>query len=682
MAKQMDPLVEMRKRYERAKEQTLESYDRALQDIKFVAVPGHQWDSKLKTRRGDRPCYEFPKLLGHTRQVINEMRQQRPQGKVRGVEESDQALAEIMQGMCRNIEDVSNADQAYDIAFEAAVQGGFGVWRVTTAYSEEGSFDQDIFITAIRNPFSVRFDPAAVKIDRRDSNFVFVEELIPESEYEAKYGKDIKDFDDDTSARDWREAGQVRIAEYWYKKPVKRRLLALSSGDQIFADELASDGVAVTDVDALLQQNGLTIVKEREVESHKVCMRMTNGAEFLTEESEFPCQHIPIVPVWGNIQNIEGVDYWQGMVRQNKDQQRLHNVHRTAMTEAVAKAPKAPYILKMKWIKGLESFWNKANAEDYPYLPVNDNAESMPERSKQAEVPAALMQLAALDNEDIKASTGIYNASLGAQSNETSGRAINARKAQGAVSTFNYIDNLNYSIRYTYEILIDMIPQVYDTPRAVRILGADGGEKWKQLYQTVQDPQTGQPVMINDISKGKYDVAVTVGPSYATQRMESVDAFTQLAGQIGPISPTVGMLLAYQVLKNLDLPGSEDVSDAFRHQLVSQGLLPPKEGEQPPQPPPPDPRIEAEVGKINAEAGRAHADAQKTQVETQLMPALTAAKVGQSQQAAASDNVQAIKQYHEMLLQGQRIDKIPDNTPSIDAANGMQMPAAGDFQQQ
>lgn len=682
MAKSIDPLVEMRKRYDRAKEQTLESYDRALQDIKFVAVPGHQWDEKLRKRRSERPCYEFPKLLGHTRQVINEMRQQRPQGKVRGVEESDQALAEIMQGMCRNIEDVSNADQAYDIAFEASVQGGFGAWRISTDYSDEGSFDQDIFVKPIRNPFSVRFDPASVAIDRRDSNFVFVEELIPESEYEAKYGKDIKDFDSDNEAKDWREAGQVRIAEYWYKKPTKRRLLALSSGDQIFADELASDGVAVTDVDALLQQNGLTIVKEREVDSHKVCMRITNGSEFLTEESAFPCQYIPIVPVWGNIQNIEGVDYWQGMVRQNKDQQRLHNVHRTAMTEAVAKAPKAPYILKMKWIKGLESFWNKANAEDYPYLPVNDNAESMPERAKQAEVPAALMQLAALDNEDIKASTGIYNASLGAQSNETSGRAINARKAQGSVSTFNYIDNLNYSIRYTYEILIDMIPQVYDTPRAVRILGQDGGEKWKQLYQTVHDPQTGQPVMINDISKGKYDVAVTVGPSYATQRMESVDAFTQLAGQIGPISPTVGMLLAYQVLKNLDLPGSEDVSDAFRHQLVSQGLLPPKEGEQPPQPPPPNPVIVAQANKANAEAQRATADTAKTQMETQLMPALTAAKVGQAQQSASAAQTQAIKQYHEMLLQGQRIDRMPDNTPSIDAANGMQMPAAGDFQQQ
>lgn len=611
--KDTDRLDEMRKRRRRAVECSSTLYDLAAEDIKFVVKPGAQWDAALRARRGDRPCYEFPKLQGHTRQVINEMRQTRPQGKIRGTEEGDRGLAELMQGLCRNIESVSNAEQAYDIAFETAVQGGMGVWRLRTDYLTQDDFDQDILIEPIRNPFSVRFDPAANEIDRRDGLFAFVDEFIPREEAESEYGDaDWAGFDDNPDCNDWREAGKVRRSEYWYKKPLKRELWALSSGAVVYADEAGMTAEELAQID-------IKIVKTRTVDTHKVYMQLTNGHEFLSEPYEFPSKFIPIVPVWGNIQNIDGEDYWQGMVRPSKDQQRLHNVHRTAMTEAVAKAPKAPYILKPKWIKGLENFWNRANADDFPWLPIRDDADGVPERSRQAEVPAALIQLAAMDNDDMKAATGQYDASLGARSNETSGIAINSRKMQGATATFNYIDNLSYAIKFTYEILIDMIPKVYDTPRVVRVLGDDGGEKWKQLYQEVQDPETGQMVVLNDISKGKYDVTVTVGPSYATQRMEAVEAFSQLAGQIGSSFPAIGPLLAFQVVKNLDLPGSEEVQTALHKALVAQGLMPPKEGEQPPAPPPPDPRMEAQVKKIMADAERAAADADKTRAETQAV---------------------------------------------------------------
>lgn len=602
-------LTEMRKRYQRASEHVASLYDKAREDIKFVAVPGNQWDSALKQRRGDRPTYEFPKLQGHVRQVINEMRQARPQGKVRGTEESDRALAELMQGICRNIESVSNAEQAYDIAYEAAVQGGFGAWRICTDYARDDDFELDIFIRPIRNPFAVKFDPAAVEIDRRDAQFAFVEELIGEDEFKRRYPKaDLRDFETERDAKDWRQAGRVRIAEYWWKQPLKRELLALDDGRVVFRDELGLD-------DAQMAEAGLRVIKRREVESHKVMMRLTNGADWLTEPYEFPSKFIPIVPCWGVIQNIDGEDHFMGLVRPAKDQQRLHNVHRTATIEAVAKAPKAPFVLKLGWIKGLEHFWKRANAEDYPYLPVNDTADGLPQRAQQAEVPAALIQLAAMDNDDIKAATGIYDASLGARSNETSGKAIFERKQQGAMATFHFVDNLAYAIRYTYEILVDMIPRVYDTPRVVRVLGADGGEKWKQLYQEVTDPATGQTVVVNDLRKGKYDVVVTVGPSYATQRMEAVEQFTQLAGQIGPAFPAIAPLMAYMVVKNLDLPGAEELDEALRKALVGQGLLPPKEGEEPPQAPPPDPRLEAQVKKLIADAEKAAAGAEKTRAE-------------------------------------------------------------------
>lgn len=666
-----DALAEMRKQYVRAAEYAVELDDEANADIKFVVVPGNQWDQKLKQRRGDRPCYEFPKLSSHIRQIVNEMREGRPQGKVRGTEESDRGLAEIMQGLCRNIESLSNAEQAYDVAYEAAVQGGKGVWRIVTDYADDDDFEQDIRVRPVRNPFSVKFDPAATEIDRRDGLFCFVEEMIPEAEFKRKYPHaDIADFDLDDDCKDWREAGQVRVAEYWYKEPVKRRLLALSNGETVFADE-------IPDAENTLTANGLQIVKEREVSSHKVMMRLTSGSAWLTDPQEFPSKYIPIIPCWGAIQNIDGKDYYKGAVRESKDQQRLHNVHRTAMTEAVAKAPKAPFILKMKWIKGLENFWNRANSDDFPYIPIRDDADGVPERSKQAEVPAALIQLANMDNDDIKAATGQYDASLGARSNETSGVAINQRKQQGSTATFNYVDNLGYAIRYTYEILCDMIPRVYDTPRAVRILGEDGGAKWKQLYQEVTDPVTGQTVVLNDISKGKYDVVVTVGPSFATQRMEAVENYANMVGQLGGAFPPLAAILAYQVVKNTDLPGSEEVDKAMRKLLVGQGLLEPAEGEEPPPPPappPPDPRMEAQVQKMMAEADKYTAQADKTRVETQI--AIPQAQAGMDRSSAETDKLNLDNAIHPGQLPRMARESLPPLPPPMQSA---ETPPQGGF---
>lgn len=621
-------LTEMRRRYRLASDHVRESYDLSRDDVRFVSVPGNQWDAKLKQRRGDRPTYEFPKLAGHVRNVVNEMRQGRPQGKVRGAEESDRALAEIMNGICRNIESTSNAEQAYDIAYEMAVQGGVGYWRIVTDYAHDDDFEQDIFVKPVRNPFSVKFDPAAVELDRRDAAYCFVEELISVADFERRYpSASVNDFDSDGDRTDWRDADQVRIAEYWEKVPQKRKLWALSDGRVIYADEIAkSMGLEEDEALASLFASGVQVVREREVDSHKVVMRLTNGGEWLGEPHEFPSKFIPIVPVWGNVYNVDGEDVFYGMVRPNKDQQRLHNVHRTAAIEAVAKSPKAPFIVKLKWIKGLESFWRRANSEDFPYLPVHDDADMMPQRAAQAEIPAALLQLAAMDNEDIKASTGQYDASLGARSNETSGRAIAQRKAQGATATFNYVDNLAYAIRYSTEIMIDMIPRVYDTQRVVRVLGPDGGEEWKKLYEEVIDPQTGQTVVLNDISKGKYDVVTSVGPSYATQRMEMAEMMTALLGQVGPAFPPLAPVIAHYIIKSMDGPGAEEMGDLVRTMLVKQGLLPPEEGDEPPPPPQPNPKDMADAEKAASQAQLYAAQAEGQQIEnagaTQALRAL------------------------------------------------------------
>jgi hypothetical protein len=629
-----DDLDEVRTRYNAAREACEALYNAADDDVRFVTIPGEQWDEALKARRRNRKCYEFPKLPAQVRQVVNEMRQGRPQGKVRGTEEGDAGLAEIMQGLCRNIESTSNADLAYDIAYDAAVKGGFGAWRICTDYANNDDFDLDIRIKPILDWRCVKFDPGAVERDRRDGRFAFVEQVMSRSAFEREYpDADISDFFTSPQYVYWApDNDKVRIAEYWYKTISMRTLLLVTRPDGQEGTVLIDEKKGVTE-DSLTQL-GFQITARRKVEHTKVCMRLTNGKEWLSEEQEFPSKFIPIIPLWGNIDTIDGADYWQGMVRSNKDQQRLHNVFRTSAIEFVAKAPKSPLVAKPKWVKGFEPMWNAANVEDFPVLFIDDMADGTPQRVQAAEVPVAMIQLGNLMNEDIKASTGQHDASLGARSNETSGKAISARQSQGATSTFNYIDNLAYSIRFMYEILVDMIPRVYDTRRVVRILGEDGAAKWKTLYQEVQDPETGQMRTLNDISKGKYDVSVTVGPSFATQRMEAADGFMQLLGQIGPtLPPPIANVLAYTTVKNMDMPGSEEASEVFRKFLVQAGVMPPKEGEDPPpQQQGPSPMDMAEVKKILAQAASYEADADKKTaeaVQTQLQNILASEEFAQ-----------------------------------------------------
>ena len=600
-----DALAEMRERYDRAREYWDPVFDRAREDIKFVAVPGNQWPEDLRTRRGkNRHCYEFPKLRGQVQQIINEQKQTRPNIRIRGAEESDRGLADIMRGIIYNIASVSNADNARDIAYENAVRGGIGFYRVTTDYANQDDFNLDIQIRPIRNFCGAYCDPAAVEIDRRDALFWFVPESIPESEFERKYpGASLTDFYADVTCHSWRDAGRVMVAEYWYKKPYKKTILQLRNGE------------VVEDKDGIREQLAAEIIRERVIDCHKVYSVLTNGHEFLTEPVEFPCKHIPIIPVFGNIDCIDGEDEISGAVRFAKDAQRLHNVHRTAMIEAIAKAPKAPFVARRGDIGQFKSMWDNANSEDYPVLYVEDKAQIMPQRTSQAEVPVALIQAAQIDNEDMKAATGVPDAAMGLRSNEASGAAQRERKLQSATATYNYLDNLLKAMKFEAEILLELIPNIYDTPRVVRTLGPDGGEKWTQLYRQVVDPETGQEITLNDIGKGKYDAVIDIGPTYATQRMEAAEMYANMAGQLGSAMPPLTAFLAYMVAKNTDAPEMEEADAVMRKILMNAGVpLEPKDGDQPPPQPQPNPKDIASAEKDKAQAAKYQADTEAQQL--------------------------------------------------------------------
>lgn len=601
----------------------------ARSDIEFCDVPGKQWDDNMTILRDGRPCYEFNKVRQSVRTVTGDQKQNRPSIKIRAVRDATEEDADVRMGLIRNIEAISNAEQAYDTAFDFAVKGGFGAWRIKTAYADDDTFDQEILIEAIENALETAYcDPSAKMIDRRDARYWFIFEELTRSEFKERYPKaDCISFNsqapsDQWDWNDWFGEETVRIAEYWYKESEESEIVYLSDGKTITGEQF-------DDLSDFLKGEGITEVQRRTIMADCVYSCIASGKEVLSKPVKWAGKYIPIVPNWGDIIRIRDKDYWSGMVRFARDAQRLYNYERSTLVEIIANAPKEPLLAAEESVKGYEEQYESLGHTNRPVLLYNANPAlpngGMPQRAEPPSFPVALANAANMSSEDIKAVLGIQDANRGAPSNETSGIAILNRKRNGDNSNFVYIDNHAKAIRFTGEILNDLIGKVYDTERVMRILGPDGVAKMTPVNKPQQDPKTGQWVMLNDLSAGKFDIVVDVGPSYTTQRMETAEAMSQISQVPGPFQP----LAQYMYLKSLDVPDMEEIQEAARAMLVKQGILPPPEGTPPPQPPPPNPLIQtkaqlqaAQAQKAQAETGRIAAETNKTQVETQQMQAM------------------------------------------------------------
>jgi len=556
-----DAMKEMRERYDRAVEADSDNRELAIDDLKFVTVPGNQWDENQRKARKGRPCYEFPILRSHWRQVVNDQKKARPGIKVRPVENGDVKGADLRQGLIRNIESRSNAERAYDAAFELVTASGFGAWRIAAEYSDDDSWDQDLCIRPIPDPLtSVWFDPDAKSADMRDAQYAFVEETMSRDRFKELYpDADLVSFESAKEFGTWFGEDTVRVAEYWRMEPVTKTLLLLSDGRTVDGAEL--DEAAV----AQLQAEGIEILRTRKVKTHKVVSSIVSGAEEIDGPYDSVFSRIPIVPVYANRHFIEGKWVWCGMVRFSRDPQKLVNYNFTTGQEVLAKQHKATPVLTPKMLEGagVKALWDKSNTMDMPYLPFTPDPlmpGGLPQYLSPPAVHAAFAQFGQLAIDMLKASDGIFDASVGARSNETSGKAIMARQQEGDTATFDYQDALNFGIQATGEILLSALPKVYDTPRVVRVLGKDGAEDAVKLYE---EGPNGEK--LNDLSAGKYDVTVTTGPSYDTQRMEFVDALVQLSQG----NPLIGQAVPDLIVGSMDFPKADEAAERLKM------LLPP-----------------------------------------------------------------------------------------------------------
>jgi hypothetical protein len=604
----------MRHRLKMAQSAYSDSREDELDDLRFMAgSPDNQWQwpADVLATRGSvqgqtinaRPCLTINKLPQHVRQVTNEQRQNRPSGKVIPADDNaDVQVAEIFNGVVRHIEYMSDADVAYDTACDNQVTYGEGYIRLLTEYCNDETFDQDIRIARVRNSFSVYMDPTIQDPCGADAEWCFITEDILKEEYERMfpdatpistlYSQGVGD----QGISSWLQEDTIRIAEYFYNTYEKATL-------HLYPDnQTAYRG---TPQDKQLTAMFGKPIRSREVDRKKVMWMKTNGFDVL-QEREWAGKWIPVVRVIGNEWEVDGQMYISGLVRNAKDAQRMYNYWTSQEAEMLALAPKAPFIGYGGQFEGYEMQWKTANTTNWPYLEVNPDVTDgagavlpLPQRAPPPLPQTGLIQAKMGAADDIKGTTGQYDASLGMQGNERSGKAILAREKQGDVGTYHYVDNLARAIRHITRQIVDMIPKIYDTQRIARIIGVDGEVDMVKFNPSQAEPvkeirdQMGALIeKVYNPSVGTYDVMVTTGPGYMTKRQEALDAMSMILQSNPQLWTVAGDLF----IKNMDWPGAQEMAARFKKILDPKVL---SEGDQSPEMMAAQQQLEAMTQELN-----------------------------------------------------------------------------------
>ena len=562
-----------------------------IEDIEFRH--GNQWEEQTKREReiAKRPMLTFNRMETFIDQVVGEFRQQTPSIKVLPLDENPDAkvlegyeseineemkLSDVYEGMIKSIEASSNARVAYNTALDHAAGHGMGWLYVKTVKRADNAFKQELRIQRVADSMSCYIDSNCLHQDGRDANIGFVVKKITIKRFKEMFpNKDTSSSVDvpNLNVQD----DYIAIAEVYCRKLVKTTVYLMSDGSILdkkkaepILDELAAKGV--------------TVVDERTDKDYAVKWYIVSGSEIL-DEGDWDGKHIPLVPVYGKELQRMGKTYRRGVIRHAKDAQRLYNLFRSTSAERADTAPKAPYLVALQQIKdkAVKKIWDSMSTRNLEYLPyVYDDKAPIPQRQQTSMTSPADVQEIQMASDDMKSTTGIYDASLGAKSNETSGRAILARQREGDTATFAYSDNLSIALEQVGRILVDMIPKIYDTEQVVRILNIDDTDALVKINSEVEDEETGNMVIVNDLSAGRFEVRVSTGASYATQKLESADSMMQFVDAI----PAAGQAAMDIIADNMDWTGSDQLAKRLRK------ILPPEvteDDDEPKAPVPPTP---------------------------------------------------------------------------------------------
>lgn len=551
-----DFLSDMREQYVADLKFDQDNREAALEDKKFSA--GEQWDPLVLEQRKGLPNLILNPIPQFTAQLVGDWRESRKAIKVIPSNDEDVEIASIRGDLIRAIETQSRASRVYDSAFESVVQCGDGSFRVTVEHAKTSVWDQDIFIRPIEDCLSVVWDRFSVDPTGRDARRVFVNDRIPIKEYEAKWKDSLppddlfsSDMMSDLTANQWLDNESYRVTEYW-RLIERRRLMALFENGKTFI-------IDDTNQDQILEENGPPI-RMKETWVTYAQMHLVSGFAILSGPYEYLLNRLPIIRMSGRYVNVGGRRVRYGLVRFIKDVIRNRNFQRSIAMEGLGYAPKAKWLATESAVEGREDQFRRAHLTRDPLLVYNDDADP-PQLIPPAPIEAALLTEADRNTQDMKDITGIHDASLGIRSNETSGRAIMARQREGDIASLTFYDNAEAAVLEAGDVINQLIPQIYDGTRTIRIIGEDEAVK----FAKINDPMDPKAI---DLSVGEYDVMLGTGVSYSTRRQEASQAMMDMVQVFPQLAQFGGDIIA----KNMDFPGADDLAKRWKKTIPGNFL--------------------------------------------------------------------------------------------------------------
>lgn len=555
---QEDFLEDMRQQYQADLEFDRINREEALDDKRFSA--GEQWDPVVLEQRKGLPCLVINSIPQFTAQLVGDWRESRKAVKVVPSTDEDVDIASVRGDLIRAIEMQSRADRVYDGTFESLVQCGDGAFRISVEYARDNVFDQDIFIRPIEDCHATVWDRYSVDVTGRDAKRVFVDDRLPKKEFETKWpGVTPEDLlTDDRFSRytlnGWVDDESYRVTEYW-RLIERQRLLAMFENGKVF--EISDDNIEE------LQQKYGPPVKTRLAWCSYAQMHLVTGFAILSGPYEYRLNRLPIIRMSGRVVNVGGRRVRYGLVRFMKDPVRLKNFWRSVNAEQLGYATKAQWIAPESAVEGREDKWRKSHLSRDPLLIYNDGAEAPPQRVDPPAPQTALINEANMNAQDMKDVTGIHDASLGVRSNETSGRAINARQREGDIASLTFYDNGNAAVLEGGDVINQLIPQIFDGTRTARTIGEDETQKFVRL----NDPMDPNSI---DMSVGDFDVALATGTSYTTRRVEAAQAMMDAVQVFPQLMTVAGDLVA----KAQDWPGADKIAERLEQAMQSSQVDP------------------------------------------------------------------------------------------------------------
>ena len=627
-----DDITEVNEQLTASQDSDADNRDRVREAHNFLEKEDGQWEPEFIAKSTGRYRGTFDKCNPVVNGIVGEIQQAdfdiriRPAGG-----DATKELAKTYDGLIRNIETMSNASHTYSMAAREMVAAGLGGWEIATDWVTADSFEQDFVIRWISDYENrVWFDSGSLRQDASDARHVFILDSITPDEYKTRFpdgsGQSVGDdrhFETYEYKPDFITVGRII-----YKEPHKKTLVQMSDGSVYEEDE------EFEKVKDELKEQGITVSQKSVRESYKIFSRLFDGGAFLTEPEETVFRALPIIPVYGNFAVREGKIIYDGEVRRLFDAQRAYNYARSREVEDIALSPP-----DITWVSRTQAQvpadktaieqMNTSAQRAYFFTPDPENP-GPPIRSGGPSISPGTQQAVQNSLDDISTTSARFPLQNGYLDNQLSGVAIQSLQNKADTGTIRYFKSMEIAICATAKVLVESIPLLYDTAAQKRILNEDDSFEMIELNKRTIDFDTGEEVVLNDLSQGKYDVTCDVGPAFKNRQQETVKALNELA----QIVPGVGELAADIQLKNIASPGVDLVAERIRRQLVASGAIPESQltqeeiqqiqqqqallQQQPQEPTAEDKIANAEIGRVQAETRDVEARAILRQEELRI----------------------------------------------------------------